>query len=152
MEIILKTLDDTVELGTRLGELLKPGDVLAMVGDLGAGKTTLAQAIGRQLGVSDYMTSPTFAVVNQYDWSNGLFVHADLYRLEDADELAEIGFEQYFDGTNIIVVEWADKFRNWFDDYGDDVLWLTLRYAERGRSVQLSGARRLIDKLEEACS
>ncbi len=151
MKIQLTTVEDTIKLGDALADCLQPGDVVALVGDLAAGKTTLTQAIGRRLGIVDHMTSPTFTIVNQYDLTDGLFVHADLYRLSDETALDEIGFEQYFDGGNIVIIEWADKFSDWLNDYADEILWLHLNYAENGRTVQFSGAPDLIKKLEKLC-
>ncbi len=151
MKFNLKTTEDTNEFGACLARCLQAGDVVALVGDLGAGKTTLSQSIGQSLGVTDYMTSPTFAIVNQYHLASGLFVHADLYRLDDEEALYEIGFEQYFDDANIVVIEWADKFRDWLNAQAEAILWIELKYKETGRTVQLSGAPQLIKKLEAAC-
>ncbi len=151
MQLHLKTVEDTIKFAACLASCLKQGDVVALVGDLGAGKTTLTQALGRQLGVNDFMTSPTFAIVNQYDLADGLFVHADLYRLTSEDELDDIGFEHYFDDVNIIVVEWADKFSDWLNAYANQILWLHLNYAEQGRILKFSGAPDLIKKLEKLC-
>ncbi len=151
MLLHLKTVEDTIKFGSCLASCLPRGAVVALVGDLGAGKTTLTQAIGRQLGVAKRMTSPTFAIVNQYDLADGLFVHADLYRLVSCDELDDIDFAQYFDDANIVVVEWADKFADFLNDCAADILWLQLAYAEQGRTVQLSGAPDLIKKMEKQC-
>ncbi len=151
MKVNLKTTEETNAFGACLARCLQAGDVIALVGDLGAGKTTLSQSIGQSLGVTDYMTSPTFAIANQYDLANGLFVHADLYRLDDENALYDIGFEQYFDDANIVVIEWADKFRDWLNAQTDNILWLELRYKDTGRTVRLSGAPQLIKKLEVAC-
>ncbi len=151
MNVYLKTTEDTSAFGACLARCLQAGDVVALVGDLGAGKTTLSQSIGQSLGVTDYMTSPTFAIANQYDLASGLFVHADLYRLDDEEALYDIGFEQYFDDANIVVIEWADKFRDWLNEQADDILWIELKYKDTGRTAQLSGAPQLINKLEAAC-
>ena len=94
--------------GRRLGERLAAGDVIALVGDLGAGKTTLTQAIARGLEVSDPVTSPTFALAQEYSGRAPLF-HFDPYRLDSAEALSDIGFDEYFERGGVIVVEWADK-------------------------------------------
>ncbi len=94
--------------GRRLGERLAAGDVIALVGDLGAGKTTLTQAIARGLEIVGPVTSPTFALAQEYSGRAPLF-HFDPYRLDSAEAMAEFGFDEYFERGGVIVVEWADK-------------------------------------------
>lgn len=108
MEIVLKDINETEKFGIRLGELLKPGDILCLNGDLGAGKTTLTKSIGIGLGVEEYITSPTFALINQYIGRMPVY-HFDVYRLENADELYDLGFDEYFYGNGVCIIEWADK-------------------------------------------
>jgi tRNA threonylcarbamoyladenosine biosynthesis protein TsaE len=99
---------DTRRLGERLGQLVRAGDVALLYGDLGAGKTAFTQGIGRGLGVAQTINSPTFTLLKEYTGRLPLF-HFDLYRIEDADELETLGFEQYFAGEGVCVVEWADR-------------------------------------------
>lgn len=101
---------DTQAIAERLGRLLAAGDVLALVGPLGAGKTTFVQGLARGLGVpSDrHVASPTFALVNEHPGRVPL-VHADLYRIEDARELAELGLTDAFDRA-AVAIEWLDRF------------------------------------------
>lgn len=108
MEIILKSLKETEEFGIKLGSLLKVGDILCLNGDLGAGKTTMTKSIGLGLGVEEYITSPTFALINQYSGRLPVY-HFDVYRLENADELFDLGFDDYFYGNGVCIIEWADK-------------------------------------------
>lgn len=108
MEIILKGLKETEEFGIKLGSLLKRGDILCLNGDLGAGKTTMTKSIGLGLGVEEYITSPTFALINEYRGRLPVY-HFDVYRLENADELYDLGFDDYFYGNGVCVIEWADK-------------------------------------------
>lgn len=128
----MQTLDETLFEGgraavKRFGELLgtraRPGDVVALVGGLGAGKTFLAQAIARGVGVpeSTRVTSPTFTIMQEYPFGIGLF-HADLYRLSHPDELWEIGL---FDrgASGLVVVEWADRIPTAIPP---DALWIEL--------------------------
>ncbi len=99
---------ETKELGRKLGKSLKPGDVLALTGDLGAGKTHFAMGVAESLHITDYITSPTFTIVNEYrDGAMPLF-HFDAYRLGDPEELMEIGFEEYAAAGGLIIIEWAD--------------------------------------------
>ena len=101
------------QFGTQIGQKLKSGDVVALIGDLGAGKTHLTQGIALSQGYDGEVTSPTFALVNEYLSTNdtGLDVfHFDVYRVEKAEEMLEIGWEDYLDRDGIVVIEWADKF------------------------------------------
>ena len=104
---LLDTLEATERFGEILGRALRAGDVIALLGDLGAGKTTLTQAIAHGMGVTDDVTSPTFTLVQEYGGAIPLF-HFDVYRI-DADELTEIGFEEYFERGGVVLIEWADR-------------------------------------------
>lgn len=108
MEILLKGLEKTEEFGIKLGKLLNPGDIVCLNGDLGAGKTTLTKSIGLGLGVDDYITSPTFALINEYEGRVPVY-HFDVYRLENVEELYDLGFDEYFYGRGVSIIEWADK-------------------------------------------
>ncbi len=103
--------EDTLELGRQLGECLEPGQVVGLVGDLGAGKTCLARGVAAGLGVpaSVYVSSPTFTLVNEYPGRIPLY-HIDFYRLSDPRELVELGVEEYFGGDGACLVEWFDRF------------------------------------------
>jgi tRNA threonylcarbamoyladenosine biosynthesis protein TsaE len=104
----LASLAETATWGRALGASLKPGDVIALIGDLGAGKTTLTQAIAQGMGIPDAVTSPTFALAQEYGGRVPLY-HFDPYRLDSAEAFADIGFDEYFERGGVIVVEWADK-------------------------------------------
>lgn len=111
MKIELNSLEKTENFGKKLGSLLDSGDILCMDGDLGAGKTTMTKSIGLGLGVEEYITSPTFALVNIY--SGRLMVyHFDVYRLEDPEEIYELGFDEYFYGDGVSIIEWAEKIKS----------------------------------------
>ncbi len=98
--------------GIELGRHLKSGDVLALVGDLGAGKTHITQGIAEYFGYLHEVTSPTFALVNEYitEVEKSDLIHFDLYRLEKSEDLLEIGWEDYLERDAILIVEWADRF------------------------------------------
>lgn len=108
MEIKLSNLKETEEFGFRLGSLLKSGDILCLNGDLGAGKTTMTKSIGLGLGVDEYITSPTFTLINEYKGKIPVY-HFDVYRLENVHELYDLGFDEYFYGKGVCIIEWADK-------------------------------------------
>lgn len=105
---LLLSPQDTETWGRTLGALLRPGDVIALIGDLGAGKTTLTQAIARGMGIASPVTSPTFTLAHEYPGKIPLF-HFDPYRLDAPEDLFGFGFEDYFERDGVIVVEWANK-------------------------------------------
>lgn len=108
IQIKLNGLEETKDFGIKLGELLNGGDILCLNGDLGAGKTTLTKSIGLGLGVTDYITSPTFALINEYEGRIPVY-HFDVYRLENVEDLDDLGFDDYFYGKGVSIIEWADK-------------------------------------------
>ncbi len=100
--------EETKELGRKLGKSLKSGDVLALTGDLGAGKTHFTMGVAESLNIHAYITSPTFTLVNEYRNGTMPLFHFDAYRLGDPEELMEIGFEEYEAAGGLIIIEWAD--------------------------------------------
>ena len=102
--------EETIALGERLGQLLQPGDVLVLTGDLGAGKTQLTKGIAAALGVTDDVTSPTFNILMVYDGEQMPLYHFDLYRLDDPDQLEDIGFYDVLEGDGPCVIEWGEQF------------------------------------------
>lgn len=105
---ITRSPEETYALGRRLGEALRPGMVLLLDGDLGAGKTCLAGGILQGLGVAEHVTSPTYTLVNEYE-GRVRIAHFDLYRLDDPEELFDIGFEEYLDGERVVLIEWPER-------------------------------------------
>lgn len=108
MNIITKSEGETALVGERLAQKLAPGAVIAMYGDLGAGKTAFTRGLARGLGLTARVSSPTFTIVNEYLGKVPLF-HFDMYRLKDADELFEIGWEDYLNRGGVCVVEWSEN-------------------------------------------
>ena len=106
--IKIKNEKETENFGRRLGESLSAGDVVAMVGDLGTGKTTLTGYIARGLGIKETVSSPTFTIIKEYNSGRLPLYHFDVYRIGDPEELFNIGADEYFDGDGVCVVEWAD--------------------------------------------
>ncbi len=99
---------DTAFAAKEFAKILRPGDVVSLNGDLGAGKTAFVQALAKELGVDDYLSSPTFTIVNCYEGKNMPFYHFDVYRIQDIDEMYEIGYEEYIYGDGVTVIEWAE--------------------------------------------
>jgi tRNA threonylcarbamoyladenosine biosynthesis protein TsaE len=114
---------ETEEAGEQLARELRAGDVLALVGDLGSGKTHFVKGIARGLGANDTVTSPTFTLVHEYLGGRLPVYHFDFYRLATADALRTIGFDEYVFGDGASVIEWADKFP---DAIPPQARWITL--------------------------
>lgn len=106
--VVLTNEDETRRFGEELGSKLEPGTIIALTGDLGAGKTTLSKAIAKGLGVTDTITSPTFTIVCEYDSGRLPLYHFDVYRVNDSEELFEIGFDDYIHGKGVCLIEWAN--------------------------------------------
>ena len=101
--------DETVALGQQLAELIQPGDVLALYGDLGAGKTHLVKGICAGLGIApESVSSPTFTIVNEYDGALPVY-HIDAYRIEQPEEFFELGYETYVFGDGVCLIEWPER-------------------------------------------
>ena len=98
---------DTYKLGQEMAERAVPGQVICLTGDLGTGKTVFTQGFADGLGVRDYVDSPTFTIVKEYHDGRLPFYHFDVYRIGDASEMDEIGYEEYFYGDGVCIVEWG---------------------------------------------
>lgn len=107
---VIETTDqkETLTVGEQLGKKAESGTVICVDGDLGVGKTVLAQGIAKGLGVKEPVVSPTFTIVQEYRDGRIPFYHFDVYRIEDPDEMYEIGFEEYFYGDGVCMVEWSE--------------------------------------------
>jgi len=108
MEITSHSPQQTQRIGSQLGELAQASDVFLLVGELGVGKTCLAQGIAWGLGINDYATSPSFVLIREYQGRLPLY-HIDFYRLDSIKEVIELGLEDYLYGNGLCVVEWAEK-------------------------------------------
>ena len=107
---------ETEELGAQLAARLRPGDVVAYTGDLGAGKTAFTRGIARGLGIPERVTSPTFTIVNEYEGGRLPLFHFDLYRLGDPEELFDIGWEDYLARGGVCAVEWSENVAGALED------------------------------------
>ena len=106
---ITNSPEETEALGARLAGALEPGAVVAFTGDLGAGKTAFVRGLARGLGIPDRVTSPTFTIVNEYEGGRLPLFHFDMYRLGSADELFDIGWEDYLARGGVCAVEWSEN-------------------------------------------
>lgn len=125
-----------IAFGEEVAKELQSGDIIALVGDLGAGKTHFSKGVVLGLGSDDDVTSPTFSLVNEYQGGRIPIFHFDFYRLDSPDELEQIGWEEYLDETGVVVVEWADKFPELLPE---QTIWYQFTVEEDGsRSISNS--------------
>ncbi len=111
MEYRSCSTEETEAIGEQFAKSLKPGDTVAFSGELGAGKTAFSRGVLKGLGYTGRVTSPTFAIANEYNTPSGRVAHIDLYRVTDTDTLYDIGFEEYFSGNRIVLIEWSENAR-----------------------------------------
>jgi ATPase, YjeE family len=108
MKIESSKTEDTFNIGKQLGEEAKPGDIILLLGDLGVGKTVFTQGFAAGLGIIEPISSPTFTIVQEYEEGRLPFYHFDVYRIADIDEMEEIGYEDFFYGNGVCLIEWAN--------------------------------------------
>lgn len=112
----MNSVEDTAGLASEFAQILEKGDILLFTGEIGTGKTTFIQALAKNLGIKELVTSPTFVIHMLRDSGRIPFSHVDLYRLNNDDEVESIGFEEYYD-TAVTVVEWADRYSGFEPPY-----------------------------------
>ena len=100
--------EDTFQAGVQIGQKAKPGQIYCLLGDLGVGKTVFTQGLAKGLGIVEPVSSPTFTIVQTYEEGRMPFYHFDVYRIGDVEEMEEIGYEDYFYGEGICLIEWAN--------------------------------------------
>jgi len=134
---VTRSTDETLELARAVGELLRPGDVVSLVGELGAGKTVFARGVARALGVTELVVSPTFTIVREYEGRVPL-VHVDVYRIDAVQELHDLGFEEVVRDDAVTIVEWGDMIDGLLPGDRLDVR-LTPGAADDERVVEMEG-------------
>ena len=145
INIYLENENKTKEIGYKLGQLLQRGSVICLIGDLGAGKTTMTQSLAKALEVEDYITSPTFTIVNEYEGRIPLY-HFDVYRIGSSDEMYDIGYDEYINGEGVCIIEWA----NLIDDIlPDEYLYIELKYKDMSREMILNPVGEKYEKIAE---
>lgn len=100
---------DTFQIGKQLGEAAEPGDIFLLEGDLGVGKTVFAKGFAEGLGITEPITSPTFTIIQEYEEGRIPLYHFDVYRIADPEEMYELGYEGYFFGDGVCLIEWASR-------------------------------------------
>ena len=111
MIIETNSAEETFALGKALGEKASPGQIYTLDGDLGTGKTVFTQGVAAGLGITEAISSPTFTIIQEYEDGRLPFYHFDVYRIGDIEEMEEIGYDDYFFGEGICLIEWADLIR-----------------------------------------
>lgn len=135
-QFFLQDENETLHFGKVLAKLASRGQVIFLVGDLGAGKTTFVRGYLRALGFTSSIKSPTFALVEEYHFDIGPVFHFDLYRLDHPEELEAIGIREYFDSQNIVLVEWPEKGENYLPKPN---VRLNFKILDQGRQVTVEG-------------
>ena len=141
MQITTYSADETQALGKKLAESLRPGDVIAYFGDLGAGKTAFTRGIAEGLGVSEQVTSPTYTIVNEYLSGRLPLFHFDMYRLGSSDELFDIGWDDYLARGGVCAVEWSERVS---DALPEDTIFVDIARTdehEDWRTITVTGGR-----------
>ncbi|MBZ9606434.1 tRNA (adenosine(37)-N6)-threonylcarbamoyltransferase complex ATPase subunit type 1 TsaE [Clostridium estertheticum] len=142
MEYIVTTVDETYKIGELIGSRVNSGDIVCLIGDLGTGKTHLTKGIAKGLDIKDHITSPTFTIVNEYTGRLKLY-HFDVYRVNDPDEIAAIGFDEYIFSDGVSIIEWANYIEELIPPnnlsitieklprLGDDFRKINIRYSDK---------------------
>jgi tRNA threonylcarbamoyladenosine biosynthesis protein TsaE len=137
MVLQTQSTSETVRIGKGIGSLLRSGDVVALVGELGTGKTQFIKGIAEGLGVGKpaYISSPSFTLINEY-LGKVPFYHIDLFRLKTEKEAEELGLEEYFQGEGVTAIEWADKILSFLPG---EILWVDIHYTGKNtRSIEMN--------------
>ena len=142
MEFITNSPLETEKVGEALGKVLKPGSILAYEGDLGAGKTAFTRGLARGLGAAEQVTSPTYTIVNEYLTGRMPLFHFDMYRLSSADDLWDIGWEDYLERGGVCAVEWSENVR---DAMEDAIIVCIQKLGEEKRKITITGGVDLED-------
>jgi tRNA threonylcarbamoyladenosine biosynthesis protein TsaE len=144
--LLSNSVEETVALGERLGKLALPGDFVALTGDLGAGKTHFTQGFARGVGVAPdvCVSSPSYTLLNEYSGRMPLY-HFDLYRLDGDGDIRELGFDEYFYGRGVCIVEWADRLSAEFPD--EHLKVVIARTGESSRRIELFACGERYEKL-----
>lgn len=145
VKIYLENEEKTKEIGYKLGKLVEPGSVICLIGDLGAGKTTMTQSLAKALEVDDYITSPTFTIVNEYEGRLPLY-HFDVYRIGCSEEMYDIGYDEYINSDGVCIIEWANLIE---DILPDEYMYVELKYKEMAREMILTPKGEKYEKIVE---
>ncbi len=147
MIIKASNLQDTDKIGKIIGESLKSGTVICLEGDLGAGKTTLTQSIAKGLEIHDYVTSPTFTIIKEYNGRLNLY-HMDAYRLDSEDEMYDLGYYEYINSDGVCIIEWASKIKGLIPKSAINIT-ININYENNNRELDINGEGEQFNIIEE---
>lgn len=131
--------EETYDVGVKISKKAKPGDIYCLLGDIGVGKTVFSKGFAKGLHIDESITSPTFTIVNEYEGRYPLY-HFDLYRIEDGEELEEIGFEEYLFSRGVCLIEWAERIEEMIPEYARKII--IEKHLEKGfdyRKITMEG-------------
>lgn len=149
LTVISGNPEETLFIGKTIGENLTVTDIVALIGELGSGKTCLTQGIARGIGVPEgsQITSPSFTLINEYQ-GRVILYHFDLYRLTGTRDIEDMGYEEYLFGDGVSVIEWADKIK---DILPEQTLFISFKYLdENNREIIISGDKKKVAKISNA--
>ena len=135
-ELLSKSPEDTREFGFRIGKVLKPGDIVALNGDLGAGKTTITKGISKALGIEEEITSPTYTIVSEYEAPLPLY-HMDMYRIDGIEEFELLGVDELLFGQGVSLIEWSERIAEYLPEDGKSIS-ITIN-SDGSRTIILEG-------------
>ena len=148
-----KSILQTIQIGKRIGKLLHQGDVIALLGELGAGKTQFIKGLAAGVGIGkpNYISSPSFTLINEYPGKIP-FYHIDLFRLKEEKEAEELGLDEYCQGEGIVAIEWADNIPS---SLPKEILWVHIFYTgKHTRSIEILGKGKrylnLVDQIQSS--
>jgi len=144
--VISRKSAETEYIGQRMAKFLQPGDFISLNGELGAGKTVLSQGIAKGLGIEEPITSPTFTIIQEYHTGRLPFYHMDVYRLNSIKEMDDLGYEEYFYGEGITVVEWGNRID---EILPEEYLEIEIRQGNEGRELCFFPKGRHYERLVE---
>lgn len=146
MKLTVNNLEDTENIGKIIGRCLEKGTVLCLDGDLGVGKTALTQFIAREFGVEDYITSPTFTIIKEYE-GRLPFYHMDVYRIDSEDDMYDLGYDEYIYSEGVTIIEWSHKINGILPDERINIE--IQRIDDTSRIMDIGGKGKIFDRLAE---
>lgn len=146
MKIVVNNLQDTEKVGKIIGRNLDKGTVLCLDGDLGVGKTALTQFIAKEFGIKEYITSPTFNIIKEYE-GRLPFYHMDVYRIESQDDMYDLGYDEYIYSEGVTIIEWSNKIEGILPENRININ--IRRLDDSGRTLFISGKGLVYEKIAE---
>lgn len=146
MKLTVNNLKDTEKVGRIIARCLEAGTVLCLDGDLGVGKTAITQFIAREFGVEDYITSPTFTIIKEYE-GRLPFYHMDVYRIDSEDDMYDLGYEEYIYSGGVTIIEWSNKIESILPDERINIE--IQRLNDTSRIMIIDGSGRVFEKIAE---